>query len=81
MFDRYIVPRISFDYFFLTKEDEAGNKIPMIVMVDESSGEKYAWSVSQKGLGEDGEMEWLIEDMRKELKMGTPWRRWRTIDI
>ena len=40
----------------------------MIVMVDESSGEKYARSVSQKGLGEDGEMEWLIEDVRKELK-------------
>ena len=70
------IPRISFDYFFLTKEDETGNKNPMVVMVDESSGEKYARSVSQKGLGEDGEMEWLLEDMRKELKnWGTPRRR------
>ena len=40
----------------------------MIVMVDEETGEKYARSVSQKGLGEDGELEWLVEDMQKELK-------------
>mgnify|MGYP003328662637 CR=1 FL=1 len=33
------IPRKSFDYFFLTKEDETGNKNPMVVMVDESSGE------------------------------------------
>ena len=63
-----MVPRISFDYFFLTKEEEAGNKNPMIVMVDEETGETYARSVSQKGLGEDGELEWLVEDMQKELK-------------
>ena len=31
------IPRISFDYFFLTKEDETGNKNPMVVMVDKSS--------------------------------------------
>ena len=62
------VPRISFDYFFLTKEDEHGNKNPMVVMIDEETGETYARSVSQKGLGEDGEMEWLVEDMWKELK-------------
>ena len=40
----------------------------MIVMVDESTGEKYARSVSQEGLGEDGELEWLVEDMQKELR-------------
>ena len=39
-----LIPRISFDYFFLTKEDESGNKNPMIAMVDENTGEKYARS-------------------------------------
>ena len=40
----------------------------MIVMVDEETGEKYARGVSQKGIGEDGEMKWLIDDMQRELK-------------
>ena len=40
----------------------------MIVMVDEETGETYARGVSQKGVGEDGEMKWLIDDMQKELK-------------
>ena len=40
----------------------------MIVMVDEGAGEKYARGVSQKGIGEDGEMKWLIDDMQRELK-------------
>ena len=48
------VPRISFDYFFFSQEDEQANKHPMIVMVDDETGEKYARGVSQKGLGEDG---------------------------
>ena len=46
-----LIKRTAFDYFFLTREDEAGNKNPMIVMVDESTCEKYARSVSQKGFG------------------------------
>ena len=29
---------------------------------------KYARGVSQKGIGEDGEMKWLIDDMQRELK-------------
>ena len=40
----------------------------MIVMVDESTGEKYARGVEQKGLGSDGEVDWLISDLAKELK-------------
>ena len=32
-------PRISFDYFFFNDEDEKANKNPMLVMVDESTGE------------------------------------------
>ena len=62
------VPRICFDYFFFSDEDKAANKNPMIVMLDEGTGEKYARKVEQKGLGEDGEMEWLVQDMLKELR-------------
>ena len=40
----------------------------MVVMVDEETGEKYARGVTQKGIGEDGEMKWLIDDMQRELK-------------
>ena len=43
-------------------------RTPMVVMVDEETGEKYARGVSQKGIGEDGEMKWLIDDMQRELK-------------
>ena len=62
------VPRISFDYFFFSQEDDQANKHPMIVMVDDETGEKYARGVSQKGMGEDGEMKWLIDDMQRDLK-------------
>ena len=61
------IPRISFDYFFFSQEDESANKNPMIVMVDEETGETYARGVSQKGIGEDGGMKWLIDDMQREL--------------
>ena len=62
------VPRISFDYFFFSQEEERANQNPMIVMIDEETGEKYARSVDQKGLGEDGDMDWLVADMLAELK-------------
>ena len=62
------VPRISFDYFFFSEEEEAANKNPILVMVDESTDEKYARGVEHKGLGEDGELEWVVTDMLKELK-------------
>ena len=41
---------------------------PMMVMVDESNGNKYMRSVDHKGLGGDGDNSWLIKDMHEELK-------------
>ena len=41
---------------------------PMIGMVDESTGEKYARAAGKKGVGADGEMDWLIIDMVEELR-------------
>ena len=61
------VPRIAMDYFFMSKEDDEAQKNPLIVLVDEETGEKYARAVGQKGLGAAGEMDWLVRDMSDEL--------------
>ena len=64
------MPRIGTDYFFLSKQDEEKGVNPMIVMVNEETGDKYARMVEHKGLhgGPDGSMEWLVVDMSKELQ-------------
>ena len=41
---------------------------PMMVMVDETTGNKYMRPVSHKGLGADGDDSWLVKDMHQELK-------------
>ena len=62
------VPRISLDYMFMSKEDEAAQKNPIVVMVDESTTDRYARAVGQKGLGDKQDMDWLIKDISEELK-------------
>ena len=62
------VPKISLDYFFMSTVDEQAHQNPMLVMLDESTGEKYARAVGRKGLGGDKEMDWLIKDMSEELR-------------
>ena len=42
----------------------------MLVMVDEQTGDKYARAVGQKGTGGGEQMEWLLNDMCEELKVG-----------
>ena len=62
------VPRVSMDYFYANQADEDNGRHPWIVMIDEKTGEKYARALLQKGLGDRGEMDWLIKDMSDELK-------------
>ena len=64
----FAVPRISMDYFFMSKQDESASVNPLLVMVDEGTGEKYARAVGRKGLGDRNEMDWLIKDMSAEIK-------------
>ena len=52
----------------MSKEDEKAHKNPLLAMVDEETNEKYARAVGQKGLGQSGEMDWLVKDMSAELK-------------
>jgi hypothetical protein len=62
------VPKIAMDYFFMGKVDEQASTNPLIVMVDEDTGEKYARAVGHKGIGKDNETEWLIKDLALELR-------------
>ena len=62
------VPRISMDYFFMSQEGGKAAEYPMIVMIDESTDNRYMRAVGRKGLGEGSSMEWLIADMSEELK-------------
>ena len=41
---------------------------PMMVMVDESTGNKYMRAVPHKGVGIEGANSWLVKDMHQELK-------------
>ena len=52
----------------MSKADEEAHRNPLLVMVDEETGEKYARAVGRKGVGEMGEMDWLIKDASEELK-------------
>ena len=63
------VPRVVLDYFFMSHQDEAANENPMLIMLDEKTGDKYARAVGQKGLGGGSEeMQWLVADLHEELK-------------
>ena len=61
------VPRVSLDYMFMSQEDERASRNPIIIIKNEGTGELYARAVGQKGLGEDGIMDWLVKDISKEL--------------
>ena len=60
--------RASLDYFLMTEGDPNASRNPILVMVNEATGDKYARAVGQKGLGDQGEMSWLIQDLSDELK-------------
>ena len=41
---------------------------PMMVMIDEMTGNRYMRMVPSRGLGEDGDNSWLVKDMHEEWK-------------
>ena len=43
-------------------------RTPILVVVNESTGEKFARLVGKKGLGQEGEMDWVVKDLVEELK-------------
>ena len=52
----------------MSKRDEEAKENPLIAMVDESTGERYARAAGHKGVGGNGEQDWLIKDMVEELR-------------
>ena len=63
------MPIVAFDHFFMSHQDEAANENPMLIMMDQGSGDKYARVVGQKGLGGGSEeMQWFVVDLHEELK-------------
>ena len=64
------LPTISMDYFFLGGEEMEASEHPMLVMLDEDRGNRYARMVDAKGLDEGGE--WILIDMAEEIKSWIP---------
>ena len=61
-------PRICMDYFYMNERDREEGANPLVIVTDEDAGDKYARAVGRKGVGEHGEMDWLIRDISLELK-------------
>ena len=54
---------------------------PVIVMVDESTGNKYMRALPHKGLGVEGDLSWLVKNMHQEFeRLGPPRRGAEFID-
>ena len=62
------VPRMVMDYLYMSEEDRNAGKHPIFCMKDESTGCRFARLVARKGLGADGEVDWLILEACAELK-------------
>ncbi len=62
------VPRISMDYFYLRQRGDEAKEFPLIVVVNEESGEKFARATGKKGVGDAGECDWVIKELSEEMK-------------
>ena len=62
------VPRVSMDYFYMSQKDEEAMENPVLVVLNESTNEKYARAAGQKGVGNEGAVQWLVKDVSEELK-------------
>ena len=52
----------------MNDRDRQEGSIPILIKLDESTGEKYSRAVGRKGVGNDGEMDWLVKDICEELR-------------
>ena len=59
----------------MSKADEEAKENPILAMVDEKTGERYARATGRKGVGTNGELDWLIQDLAEELKSWGTYRR------
>ena len=61
------VPRISIDNFYMNEKDQRDGTNPLLIVMDECTGDKYARQVERKGVGDGGAMDWLVKDISEEL--------------
>ena len=62
------VSRVCMDYHYMSKKDKDAEKNPVLIMVNEKTGEKDCRLVRRKGLADDESMDWLPKDMSDEWK-------------
>ena len=62
------IPRISMDYFYMSKKDEEAKENPVLVIVNEMTNERYARATGKKGVGTEGLQDWLVRDVSEEMK-------------
>ena len=55
---------MSTDFFYMSQEDEEADSNPVIVMLGESTGEKYARCIGSKATEHTS---WLVQDITEEL--------------
>ena len=55
-------------YFYMNELECEEGRNPLVVVTDEDTGDKYARAVGRKGVGENGEKDWLIRDISLKLK-------------
>ena len=50
------------------KDDQKAGENPLWVAVNESTGEICSRLVGRKGMGQEGEMDWVVKDLAEELR-------------
>ena len=61
------IPKVSMDYVFMSVADERAASNPLLIMVDEATGERSARAVGHKGTSHT-DSDWLVRDISEELK-------------
>ena len=56
------------DYFYMNERDLEEGSNPLIIVTEEDTGGDDSRAVGRKGVGENGEKDWLIWDISLELK-------------
>ena len=53
--ERFKVPRVSIDYFFVSQTAEEAKQNPVLVAINEATGDKHARAAGRKGIENQGD--------------------------
>ena len=51
------------DYLYMSQKDEEAKENPVLIVLNEATGEKYARAAGHKGVGNANERAWPIKDL------------------